>query len=280
MPDSGSDGLRDLEVRLFVQALAGRHGYDFGHYAKASLRRRVSALASALGLPTVADLVPRVLHDDSILPLVLSTLSVPVTEMFRDPAVFRALAERVLPVLATYPRLNIWQAGCATGEEAFTLAILLEEAGLLAKTQIYATDINDSAIAKAEEGILPAAAVEGREEAYRKAGGAHALARYFSLAYGYAKMADSLRDHISFAHHNLVSDGVFCEVNLVLCRNVLIYFDKQLQDRVLGLFADALSRGGFLCLGSRENMTGAAAARRFTALDRELRLFRKEGETP
>lgn len=279
MPDPAGDGLHDLEVRLFVQALAGRHGYDFSHYAKASLRRRTAALASALGVPTIADLVPRVLHDEAILPLVLSTLSVPVTEMFRDPAVFRALAEKVLPVLATYPRLNVWQAGCATGEEAFSLAILLEEAGLLAKTQIYATDINDAAIAKAEEGILPAAAVEGREDAYRKAGGSYALSRYFSRAYGYAKMADSLRDHISFAHHNLVSDGVFCEVNLILCRNVLIYFDKHLQNRVLGLFADALSRGGVLCLGSRESMTGATAARHFTPLDRDLRLFRKGGET-
>ncbi|KIL96831.1 Chemotaxis protein methyltransferase CheR [Paramagnetospirillum magnetotacticum MS-1] len=274
---SRSDGLRALEVDLFVEALARRHGYDFSQYAKASLRRRVSALAQSLGCATIADLLPRVLHDEALLPAILSTLSVPVTEMFRDPLVFRAIAERLLPVLATYPRLNIWQAGSATGEEAYSLAILLEEAGLLQKAQIYATDINDTAIAKAEEGIVSAEHIARYEDAYRKAGGNKSLSHYFSQGYGFAKISSAIKDHISFAHHNLVSDGVFCEVNMVVCRNVLIYFDKKLQDHVLGLFGSSLSRGGFLCLGLRENLGTSAHAHQFMAVDHELRLFRKAG---
>lgn len=277
MPSRG-DRLRALEVDLFVEALARRHGYDFSHYAKASLRRRVAALALKLGCSTIADLLPRVIHDDSLLPTILSTLSVPVTEMFRDPPVFRAIAERLFPVLATYPRLNIWQAGSATGEEAYSLAILLDEAGLLHKAQIYATDINDTAIAKAEEGIVPAEHVARFDAAYRKAGGTKGLSHYFSLGYGFAKISGALKDHISFAHHNLVSDGVFCEVNMVMCRNVLIYFDKNLQDHVLGLFAASLSRGGFLCLGTRENLGGSAQAHHFLSIDSELRLFKKSGD--
>lgn len=275
---SHPDRLKHLEVDLFVEALARRHGYDFSHYAKASLRRRVSALALHLGSPTIADLLPRVLYDDSLLPTILSTLSVPVTEMFRDPPVFRAIAERILPVLATYPRLNIWQAGSATGEEAYSLAILLDEAGLLQKAQIYATDINDTAIAKAEEGIMSAEQVARYDIAYRKAGGARTLSHYFSQGYGFAKISSGIKDHISFAHHNLVSDGVFCEVSMVMCRNVLIYFDKALQDHVLGLFGSSLSRGGFLCLGTRENLAGSAEAHQFQSIDQELRLFKKTGD--
>jgi chemotaxis protein methyltransferase CheR len=274
------DRRRALEVDLFVEAMARHHGYDFSHYAKASLRRRVAALARQMGCATIADLLPRVLHDDSLLPTILATLSVPVTEMFRDPQVFRAISERVLPVLATYPRLNIWQAGSATGEEAYSLAILLEEAGLLHKTQIYATDINDDAIAKAEEGILTSEHVARYDESYRKAGGTKALAHYFSLGYGFAKISSSLKDHISFAHHNLVSDGVFCEVNMVICRNVLIYFDRKLQDHVMGLFEASLSRGGFLCLGMRENPGMSPAAHHFQPIDRDLRLFKKSSEAP
>jgi len=274
---SRHDRLRALEVDLFVEALARRHGYDFKHYAKASLRRRVGALALSLGCSTIADLLPRVLRDESLLPTILATLSVPVTEMFRDPPVFRAIAERLLPVLATYPRLNIWQAGSATGEEAYSLAILLDEAGLLHKSQIYATDINDAALAKAEEGILPAEQVLRADSAYQTAGGARSLVHYFSLGYGFAKISSAIKDHISFAHHNLVSDGVFCEVNMVMCRNVLIYFDKSLQNHVLDLFAASLSRGGFLCLGSRENLGNSAAAHHFLSIDRDLRLFKKSG---
>ncbi len=269
--------IHGIELDLVLDALARRHGYDFRNYARASLKRRMAGLAHKLGCANVAELVPKVLYEDGLLPEILANLSVPVTEMFRDPPVFKAIRDTLIPVLATYPRINIWQAGCATGEEVYSLAILLEEAGLLHKTQIYATDINDMALAKAEEGIFPAKTIEKYAENYLKAGGRQALASYFNMGYGYARIDAAIKEHISFAHHNLVSDGVFCEVHLVVCRNVLIYFDRVLQDRVLGLFEESLSRGGFLCLGTKENVVYSAAASHFAAVDPTLRLYRKRG---
>ncbi|RAU23029.1 chemotaxis protein CheR [Paramagnetospirillum kuznetsovii] len=275
-----SNSIHSIELDLVLDVLARRHGYDFRGYARASLKRRVSGLAHKLGCATIAELVPRILYDDALLPEVLAGLSVPVTEMFRDPQVFKGIRDQIAPVLATYPRINIWQAGCATGEEVYSLAILLAEAGLLSKTQIYATDINDMALAKAEEGIFPVKTIEKYSENYLKAGGTKALASYFSLGYGYAKIDSAIKDRISFAHHNLVSDGVFCEVNLVVCRNVLIYFDRHLQDRVLGLFDSTLSRSGFLCLGTKENVAFTPAAARFAPVDAPLRLYKKLAESP
>ncbi|MDO8607065.1 MAG: protein-glutamate O-methyltransferase CheR [Phaeospirillum sp.] len=274
-----SASIHSIELDLFIEAMTRRHGYDFSNYARASLKRRVAGLAQKLGFASVAELLPRLLYDGDLLPEILAGLSVPVTKMFRDPMVFKAMVETLLPMLATYPRLNIWQAGCATGEEVYSLAILLEEAGLLHKAQIYATDINDAALAKAEEGIFPAKMVEEHADNYLHAGGTRTLASHFSLGYGFAKVSGAIKDHISFAHHNLVSDGVFCEVNLVVCRNVLIYFDRHLQDRVLGLFETSLSRGGFLCLGSKENIAFSAAAPHFTPVNAALRLYKKSGGT-
>lgn len=270
------NSIHGIELDLVLEALVRRHGYDFRGYARASLKRRMAGLAQKLGCATIAELVPRVLYEEALLPEILSGLSVPVTEMFRDPMVFKAIRENLLPVLATYPRLNIWQAGCATGEEVYSLAILLEEAGLLHKTQIYATDINDVALAKAEDGIFPAKLIEKYSENYLKAGGQKALASYFNLGYGFAKIDAAIKDRISFAHHNLVSDGVFCEVNLVICRNVLIYFDRHLQDRVLSLFESSLSRGGFLCLGTKENVAFSSAAPHFMSVNADLRLYKKQ----
>ena len=272
--------LRDIEVDLFLDAMVRRHGYDFRHYAKASLKRRVLALAQAEGAANVADLLPRLLREDGFLPKALSRLSVPVTEMFRDPAVFEILRREVLPVLDSYPRIAIWQAGCASGEECASLGILLKEAGLLQKCQIYATDINDAALAKAEEGVYPAQIVADGEANYRKAGGGARLADYFHTAYGYAKIAEDIRSRIVFAHHNLVADGVFCEVHMVLCRNVLIYFDRVLQNRVTSLFHDSLARGGFLCLGNRETLQFAEVADRFKPIDGDCRIFKKSGGGP
>lgn len=269
--------IHSIELDLVLEALARRHGYDFRNYARASLKRRMAGLAHKLGCANVAELVPRLLYDDSLLPEILAGLSVPVTEMFRDPLVFKAIRDTLLPELATQPRINIWQAGCATGEEVYSLAILLDEADLLHKTQIYATDINDIALAKAEEGIFPAKTIEKFSDNYIKAGGQRALASYFSMGYGFAKIDGAIKDRISFAHHNLVADGVFCEVHLVVCRNVLIYFDRILQDRVLGLFSDSLSRGGFLCLGTKENVAFSAAAPQFVPVDAAQRLYKKRG---
>lgn len=267
--------LQALEIAIFLEALFQRHGYDFRHYAKASVKRRVIALAEASACASVADLIPRVLHDDAFLALALRHLSVPVTEMFRDPSVFKALRETIVPLLRSYPRLNIWQAGCASGEEVYSLAIVLAEEGLLDRVQIYATDINDDALHQGEDGIFPIRNLEDFTRNYQHAGGKACLSDYYVSNNEFLCMSQRLREKIVFAHHNLVSDGVFCEVQLILCRNVLIYFDNSLQNRVLKLFYESLTRGGFLCLGTRESLRHSEVEQQFKPVDQPNMIFRK-----
>lgn len=266
--------LEDIEIELFVRALKLRHGYDFTQYAPASLRRRVLQLAHAQHADTVSALTTRLLHEADFLPVVLEGLSVPVSEMFRDPDVFKALREQVFSVLASYPQINIWQAGCAHGQEVYSLAILLEEAGLYERTQIYATDFNEAALKHAQEGIYPAKEAQLWSRNYLAAGGSHTLADYYSARYELIKLDQRLRRNVIFANHNLVTDEVFCEAHLVLCRNVLIYFSDPLQDRTLALFRDSLVRGGFLCLGTRESLDFAPSATDFTPVDAARRIYR------
>ncbi|MEO5363537.1 MAG: hypothetical protein H7838_07935 [Magnetococcus sp. DMHC-8] len=267
-------GVEETEIHLVLEALRLRHGYDFRHYARASLRRRLRALREQLGLERLVDLVPKLLREPDLLARVLSGLSVPVTEMFRDPEVFLTLRREVVPILQTFPRINIWQVGCATGEEAYSLAILMAEEGCLARCQIYATDINDAALATAEEGVFPAHRMALYDDNYRRAGGTGRLADYFQPHLDLVQMAAGLRRTMVFAHHNLVSDGVFCEAHLVLCRNVLIYFDHHLQGHCLELMKGSLVRGGYLCLGLREGLDGLDLEQTFYAVKREMRLFR------
>ena len=273
-----TDGeLEDIEVELFVRALQARHGYDFSQYAPASLKRRVQQLVHAHGTGTISALTGRLLHEADFLTTVLEGLSVPVSEMFRDPEVFSALREQVLPLLASYPQINIWQAGCAHGQEVYSLAILLEEAGLYEHTQIYATDFNPAALRHAQEGIYPAREAQLWSRNYLAAGGSHTLADYYSARYELLKLDSRLRRNVIFANHNLVTDEVFCEAHLVLCRNVLIYFSDPLQDRTLGLFRDSLVRGGFLCLGTRENIDFSPAGAGFTDVEHALRIYQVGG---
>lgn len=264
----------DVELELFIRALQLRHGYDFSGYARASLKRRVQNLAMTQGCRSVGELTSLVLHDDGRLPAVIAGLSVPVSEMFRNPAVFKALATEVFPLLASYPHINIWQAGCARGEEVYSLAILLEEAGLYDRTQIYATDFNDAVLAQAQEGIFPVAEARAYAENYLAAGGQHTLNHYCHARYEHIKLDEALKRNITFANHNLVADGVFCEAQLILCRNVLIYFTNPLQDHVLGLFRDSLVRGGFLCLGNKESIAFAPGAREFETFNGRARIYR------
>lgn len=266
--------LEDIELELFVRALKLRHGYDFSQYAPASLKRRVRQLVQTHRAGTISALTTRLLHEPGFLGVVLEGLSVPVSEMFRDPDVFRALREQVFPVLASYPQINIWQAGCAHGQEVYSLAILLEEAGLYDRAQIYATDFNEAALRHAQEGIYPAREAQLWSRNYQAAGGTHSLADYYSARYELLKLDRRLRRNVIFAHHNLVTDEVFCEAHLVLCRNVLIYFSDPLQDRTLALFRDSLVRGGFLCLGTRESLDFAPSAADFAPVDAALRIYR------
>ncbi len=273
----GDDGLdpESIEVELFVRAMQLRHGYDFSGYAPASLKRRVRQLALRLESGSISALTGRLLHEPTLLPQLLEGLSVPVSDMFRDPAVFRVLREQVLPVLASYPHINIWQAGCANGEEVYSLAILLEEAGLYARSRIYATDLSAGALQRAEEGIYSTREARQWSRNYQAAGGKHSLADYYSARYDLLKLDRRLRRNVTFAQHNLVSDKVFCEAQLVLCRNVLIYFSNPLQDRCLQLFGESLVRGGFLCLGMRESIDAASSARHFKSIDAGLRLYQR-----
>ena len=272
--------IEDVELELFVRGLMLRHGYDVSQYSMASLKRRVQALATREGFDSIGALTARMLRDDAFLPQVVAGLSVPVSEMFRDPSVFRALREHVLPLLASYPQINIWQAGCAYGEEVYSLAILLEEAGLYDRCQIYATDFSEPALARAREGIFPTRDARTFAGNYLAAGGSRSLADYYVAAYEHIKLDDRLKRNIAFIHHNLTADGVFSEAHLVLCRNVLIYFTAPLQNRVLALFRDSLVRGGFLCLGLKENLEFAAAARDFIPFQAQERIYRLPPRAP
>jgi len=265
--------VEDIEIELFIRAMQRRHGYDFSDYAPASLKRRVQQLVRTHDAGTISELNRRLLHEEGFVTRVIEGLSVPVSEMFRDPPVFRALRDKVLPVLASYPEINIWQAGCAHGQEVYSLAILLEEAGLYDRARIYATDFNDAALHVAAEGIYATRDARDWSRNYIEAGGLRSFSDYYSARYDFIKLDQRLRRNVTFFNHNLVTDEVFCEAHLILCRNVLIYFNNALQDHTLALFRDSLVRGGFLCLGTRENIDFSPAAACFTDIDAALRIY-------
>lgn len=269
--------IEDVEVELFMRALQLRHGYDFSRYAPASFKRRVLNLAANAGCQTVAELTSRMLREDALVPQVIAGLSVPVSEMFRNPSTFRTLRDEVFPILSSYPVINIWQAGCAFGQEVYSLAILLDEAGLYERSQIFATDISDAALVRAQEGIFPIRDARGYSDNYLAAGGRGSLSDYYHARYDFMKLDERLKRNVTFANHNLVCDGVFCEAHLILCRNVLIYFTNALQDHTLCLFRDSLVRNGFLCLGNRENIDFASAASDFVPVSQRDRIYRKMG---
>jgi len=264
-----------IEIDLLLEGVYRRYGHDFRRYARASIERRIRHYRDACGCERVADLLPRVLYDEAFFADFLARFSIPVTELFRDPQVYLSLRRQVLPVLATYPFLRIWHAGCATGEEAYSLAILLEEAGLLARATLFATDFNDAALERARRGVYPLEPMREASRGYHEAGGSGSLADYYHADYDAVVMERRLARRITFANHNLVTDGVFTEAHLILCRNVLIYFNHELQERVLGLFAESLVRGGFLCLGSKEDLEFSAVRDRFETVDARARLYKK-----
>jgi chemotaxis protein methyltransferase CheR len=267
--------LADIEIRLLLQAIFLRYGHDFRDYAAASLKRRVLQAQLRMGAPSISALQERVLHDNDQFAQLLQYLTVPVSEMFRDPAYFLAIRRHLVPVLRTYPSLKVWVAGCSTGEEAYSMAILLGEEGLLQRTILYATDINHASLDKARQGIFALDAMQGYTRNYQRAGGLRSFSDYYTAAYGGALLDKSLRDVITFADHSLATDAVFSETQFISCRNVLIYFNRRLQDRALGLFTESLSHRGFLGLGSKETLDFSAYADRFEAVSRPDRLYRR-----
>lgn len=269
------EALFDLEVRLLLEAVFQRYHHDFRDYAMASVRRRVRQAMQRLDCARVADLQHMVLHEPEAFAQTLPFFTVQVSEMFRDPAYFLALRVHVVPILRTYPSIKIWVAGCSTGEEVWSLAILLAEEGLLERTLIYATDINPQALRAGEAATYESSRVAGFSRNYQAAGGTGSLSDYYSSAYGRAVFDRRLRKHAVFADHSLATDAVFSEVHLVSCRNVLIYFNAGLQDRAVGLFRDALVHRGFLGLGSKESLRFGANADAFEPLVAAQKLFRK-----
>lgn len=267
----------DIEMKLLLDAIYLKYHYDFREYAVASLKRRLAAAMSRLGCPTLSHLQDRVLRDPASFPALLDFLTVQVSDMFRDPAYFRSLRERVVPLLRTYPSIKLWVAGCSTGEEVYSLAILLREEGLLERTLIYATDINAAALSRAEAGVYELGRVAGFIENHRRSGARRSLSEHYTAAYGGAVLDKSLKEHIVFSDHSLATDSVFAEVQLVSCRNVLIYFNRELQDRAIGLFREALCRKGFLGVGARESLRFSAHAGAFTDLVPEDRIFQRSG---
>jgi chemotaxis protein methyltransferase CheR len=264
-----------LELDLLTEAIYRAYHYDFRGYNRASLARRVAKAAADLASPTLLQLLERVLADPACFAALLPYLTVQVSDLFRDPDYFRALRERVVPHLSTYPFIRVWVAGCATGEEAYSIAIVLREEGLLERSRIYATDIDAESLRIAERGIYGLERVRAFSESYFAAGGRGSLSDYYTTAYGHAALDPALRQQIVFSDHSLATDAVFAEVQLVSCRNVLIYFDRTLQDRALGLFRDALCPRGFLGLGARETVAFSGHAQAFEPFAERERIFRR-----
>ena len=265
----------DIELELLIEAVFLKYHYDFRQYARASLKRRLQAALTRFACNTLSQLQDRMLHEPGIFPALLDFLTVPVSEMFRDPGYFRALRETVVPLLRTYPSLKVWIAGCSTGEEVYSIAILLREEALLARTLIYATDINPQTLQKAAAGVYEVDRLQGFTENHRKSGARSSLSEYYTAAYGRAVFDKSLREHIVFSDHSLATDSVFAEVQLVSCRNVLIYFNRRLQDRAIGLFREALCRRGFLGIGSKESLRFSRYLDSFGELASGERIYQK-----
>ena len=267
--------LEQLEIDLLLDAVYKESGYDFRNYAGASLQRRIHHLREKMGESTISGLIPLILYNGDAMRELIQAMSIMVTEMFRDPEVFLFLREEIIPYLKTFPFIRIWVAGCASGEEVYSLAILLSEEGLYERCQIYATDYNSAALQKAEEGIYNLDLMKDYMENYRKSGGKDSLSRYFHSQYDSVIMDSELKRNITFAAHNLATDTSFCEANLILCRNVMIYFNGDLQARALELFRDSLVPNGFLCLGTREGILSSGMERYFETVSREYKVYKK-----
>lgn len=269
----GSD---DIEIELLLAGVKKRYGYDFTNYSYGFLKRRLTLILEKAELQYFTQLLNKVFHDEEFFDNFLRQMSVTVTEMFRDPEFYLSLREKVVPLLKTFPFIKIWHAGCATGEEVYSMAILLHEEGFLERSRIYATDFNKNSLETAIRGVYPLDKVTGFERNYKESGGKNKLSDYYSSKYDLAKFHDYLNEYITFSYHNLVTDGVFGEMNLICCRNVLIYFDKELKNRAFSLFMESLRHDGFLCLGSSETVDFSNIQASFKEVDKKQRIFKRQ----
>jgi chemotaxis protein methyltransferase CheR len=267
--------LERLEIELLLEGIFRHYGFDFRAYAYASIRRRLWKRILADGLTSVSELQTRVLHDRAAMERLLLDLSVSVTSMFRDPGFYQAFRQDVVPMLRTYPFIRIWHAGCSTGEEVYSTAIMLEEEQLLDRTRIYATDINDAVLKQARDGIFPLNRMQEYTENYIRAGGRRSFSEYYTAKYDGALFSPSLTRTAVFSQHNLVTDGSFSEFNVIFCRNVLIYFDRALQQRVHKLFYESLAMFGILALGGKESLRASQYEDCYQKLRPREKLYRK-----
>jgi chemotaxis protein methyltransferase CheR len=274
-PPSSEEALFDLELDVFLEAFYRRHNHDFRGYTRPTLRRRLRQALGEFECESLSLLQHRMLRDSRLVAQLLSFLTVQVSDLFRDPGFFAALRTHVAPVLRTYPSLKIWVAGCSTGEELYSLAILLEEEGLLERCVIYATDVSHEALRAADRGVYALDRAPAFTRNYQNAGGTRSLSDYYTAAYDGIAFARRLRSCVVFSDHSLATDNAFAEVHLVSCRNVLIYFDQALRDRAIGLFRESLVRRGVLGLGSKESLVTSGHRAAFGELDREHRLFER-----
>lgn len=267
-----------IQRHLFFEGIFLRYGYDFRQYSEASLNRRLSAVLGANSNGNLLEILQKVIESPEVFRELLPLLTINTTEFFRDPAFFRALREKVFPLLKTYPSLRIWSAGCSTGEEVLSLSILLEEEGLRDRSTIYATDISPKMVKRAKEGIYDLTSMQNFAKSYAAASGLKTPSEYYTADYGLVRFNPRLLENVVFSEHNLVTDSVFAEAHLIICRNVLIYFNRELQDRVLNLFQRSLIHRGFLGIGSKESLTFSPAAKYFEAVDAKQNLFQIKAE--
>ncbi len=266
-----------VEIDTLLAGIRNRYGYDFTHYSYSSLKRRLERAREHAQATRYTELLDILFHNERSFDEFLRHMSITVTEIFRDPQFYRAVHEQIVPVLKTFPFVKIWHAGCATGEEVYSMAIMLHEEGFLERTRIYATDFNKHSLDIAQKGVYPAKHMEEYAVNYKEAGGKQELSNYYSNSYDLIKFKDYLKEHITFSYHNLVTDSVFGEMNMICCRNVLIYFDKTLQDRVLSLFNDSLRYGGFLCLGTKETLNFTQVRSSFDTINSRQKIYKKCG---
>lgn len=271
-----SVNVEDIEIRLLLEAIYSMYGYDFRSYSKASIRRRILHRLNLSGAKSIMDMTDKVLRNRQFFVELLNDLTVNVTEMYRDPMFYRRFREEVVPILKTFPFIKIWHAGCSTGEEIYSMAVLLSEEGLYERAMIYATDIDKNVLATAKKGIYSIAAIKQYGDNYIQAGGKSSLSDYYTCKYESVIMDQGLKRNIVFADHDLATDQVFGEMNVIVCRNVLIYFDRPLQERVFNLFRDSLDLGGFLCIGTKESLKFADADHGFEAVDADMKIFRRK----
>lgn len=265
----------DIEIHMMIEAIERKYGYGFKDYSFVHIKRRVQNALKAFEISNVSALTHKLIYDDCFFFELLQFFSVNVTEMYRDPEFYKAIRKEVVPILKTYPFIKIWHAGCATGEEVYSMAILLKEEGLYDRAQIYATDFNKVVLEKAENGIYPVELLKNYTENYHAAGGKKPFSDYFKARYDAVIFDKSLKKNIVFAAHNLVTDSGFGDMNIIICRNVMIYFNKNLQTKVVNLFTDSLVHKGFLCLGSKESLEYSPGFVNFNTVHKEQKIYTK-----